>query len=125
MPNDGSCEAVWTESIEPTFERDHFELVRLKSIAPAANAISRIYEEIIQCDVFIATVFDKNPYVCLEIGAAIASGKCCIIITHRADVSEFFAKAAEVIFVKAKCDNISQNVKRAIVVAGYDIFSQF
>lgn len=111
MPNDGSCETFWN-GIQFTLPT---ELVRLRTIIPSAEAISKIAEEIDRCDTLIGIVFDRNPNVYFEIGYALARAKDCIVVTSDPAVAEFFAAATTVILLRDSSVNFSDRLREAVV----------
>lgn len=87
MPFGGYFDGYWRDIIRPALEAVGVEPVRADEIYSTGAIIEDIYSAILQSDVCIADVTDKNPNVSYELGMAHAAKKPTILITqHISDV---------------------------------------
>lgn len=86
MPFSESFEDVYTQFIEPLFEKAGFSVTKASNIENQRNIIQDILEGLHTSDLIVADLSDSNPNVFYELGIAHAWKKPVILLTQ--DIEE-------------------------------------
>ena len=115
MPNDGSCESLWRNLLEPAAVKLGVSAVRIRLHPTRCDVLSKMKGRIDSCDVFVGVVLARNANVFLEIGYALAKEKPCLVLAAPDATGEFFDSSAKVVLVEEPCSHLRTNFEAALM----------
>ena len=115
MPFSGEFNSYYSEILKPAIEKCKLRSVRADEIYGIKPIIEDIAECIINAEIIIADVTDKNPNVNYELGMAHALGKNVIIISQRVDDIPFDYRHIRAILYDMKKVNWSKKLENELI----------
>lgn len=89
MPFDRSYDDIYLSGMKDVLEKHNYNCVRVDERSFSGQIIDEIQRSILESDIILAEMTDKNPNVYYEVGYAHGLGKDPILITKQADTLPF------------------------------------
>ena len=111
MPFDGSYDDIYQFGIKYVLEKRGYHCIRIDEKSFHGQVIDEIQRSIVESDVIVAEMTDKNPNVYYEVGYAHGLGKHPILITKQANTLPFDLRGYKHIVYKGEIKTLRSELK--------------
>jgi len=111
MPFDGSYDDIYQFGIKDVLEKRGYHCIRVDEKSFHGQVIDEIQRSIVESDVIVAEMTDKNPNVYYEVGYAHGLGKHPILITKQANTLPFDLRGYKHILYKGEIKTLRSELK--------------